>query len=303
MPDTVIIQNPQSGSGDHANAVRDRAELVGYALERTENAGDALSLSREAAEAGVSTIVAAGGDGTVNEVVRGIDQAEAFADVTLGVLPLGTGNNFAEQIGITDLDGAFAVLEDGDRRRIDLGRADDRLFVNSCVAGLTANSSSETSSDMKNRIGTLAYVITTLRSMSDFESLPLTIDGAESESGTSAWTGEALSVLVGNGRRFTTEGGEQANMEDGRFDVTVIKDAPALDLMGDRVVERLFGRDSPHIDRFQTSSLTITIDTPETIRFSLDGEIIQRKRLSLDIQPRTLAVAVGDAYDPSPDEK
>lgn len=303
MPDTVIIQNPQSGSGDHADAVRDRAELVGYALERTENAGDALSLSREAAEAGVSTIVAAGGDGTVNEVVRGIDQAEAFADVTLGVLPLGTGNNFAEQIGITDLDGAFAVLEDGDRRRIDLGRADDRLFVNSCVAGLTANSSSETSSDMKNRIGTLAYVITTLRSMSDFESLPLTIDGAESESGTSAWTGEALSVLVGNGRRFTTEGGEQANMEDGRFDVTVIKDAPALDLMGDRVVERLFGRDSPHIDRFQTSSLTITIDTPETIRFSLDGEIIQRKRLSLDIQPRTLAVAVGDAYDPSPDEK
>ena len=303
MPDTVIIQNPQSGSGDHADAVRDRAELVGYALERTENAGDALSLSREAAEAGVSTIVAAGGDGTVNEVVHGIDQAEAFADVTLGVLPLGTGNNFAEQIGITDLDGAFAVLEDGDRRRIDLGRADDRLFVNSCVAGLTANSSSETSSDMKNRIGTLAYVITTLRSMSDFESLPLTIDGAESESGTSAWTGEALSVLVGNGRRFTTEGGEQANMEDGRFDVTVIKDAPALDLMGDRVVERLFGRGSPHIDRFQTSSLTITIDTPETIRFSLDGEIIQRKRLSLDIQPRTLAVAVGDAYDPSPDEK
>lgn len=302
MPDTVIIQNPQSGSGDHANAVQDRAELSGYALERTEKAGDAISLSRQAAEAGFSTIVAAGGDGTVNEVIRGIDQAGAFDDVALGVLPVGTGNNFAEQIGVTDLDGAFAVIEDGDRRRIDLGRANDRPFVNSCVAGLTANSSSETPVDMKNRIGTLAYVITTLRSMSDFESLPLTIDSAEGEPGTTAWTGEALSVLVGNGRRFTTDGGGQANMEDGRFDVAVIKDAAALDLMSDSVIERLFGRDSPHIDRFQASSLMITIHTPDTIRFSLDGEIIQRGELALSVQPRTLAVAVGDAYDPAPDQ-
>jgi YegS/Rv2252/BmrU family lipid kinase len=299
MSGTILIQNPQSGSGDHADAVRDRAELLGYALERTEEAGDAITLAQEAAETGFSTIVAAGGDGTVNEVVRGIDRAGAFDDVTLGVLPLGTGNNFAGQIGVTDLNTAFEVLDDGSRRRIDLGRANDRLFVNSCVAGLTADSSSETSADMKNRIGVLAYVITTLRSVSEFESLPLTIDS--DESGTEPWAGEALSVLVGNGRRFTTEGSSQANMEDGLFDVAVIKDASALDLMGDRVLERLFGQDSAHIDRFQTSSLTITIHTPDTIKFSLDGEIIQRRELSLDIRPRTLTVAVGDAYDPDPD--
>jgi YegS/Rv2252/BmrU family lipid kinase len=301
MTDTVIIQNPQSGSGDHADAVRERAALLGYTLERTEEAGDAISLTQEAVEAGFSTIVAAGGDGTVNEVVRGIDRAGAFDDVTFGLLPLGTGNNFAKQIGITDLDAAFAVLEDGDRRRIDLGRADDRLFVNSCVAGLTANSSSETSAAMKNRIGTLAYVITTLRSVSDFESLPLTIESSDSETGPTTWSGDALSVLVGNGRRFTTEGDSQANMEDGLFDVTVIKDAAALDLMGDRIVEQLLGQDSEHIDRFQTSSLTITVHTPETIRFSLDGEIIQYGELSLDVRPRTLRVAVGDTYDPNPD--
>ncbi len=301
MSNTIIIQNPQSGTGAHSEAVRDRAEILGYTLKLTENAGDAISLTREAAEAGFSTIVAAGGDGTVNEVVRGIDQADALEDVTFGILPLGTGNNFAEQIGITDLDAAFSVLKGGDRRRIDLGRANDRLFVNSCVAGLTANSSSETSADMKNRMGTLAYVITTLRSLSDFDSLPLTIDSHKTRPGTVAWSGKALSVLVGNGRRFTTEGGCQANMEDGLFDVAVIKDADTLDLMGDRIVERLFGRDSAHIDRFQTSSLTITVDTPETIRFSLDGEIIQYNQLSLDVCPRSLAVAVGDTYNPTPD--
>ncbi|WP_138005303.1 diacylglycerol/lipid kinase family protein [Halalkalirubrum salinum] len=301
MSNTIIIQNPQSGTGDHVDAVQDRAELLGYTIKRTENAGDAILLTQEAAEAGFDTIVAAGGDGTVNEVVRGIYQAEAFADVTFGVVPVGTGNNFAEQLGITDLDAAFSVLKKSDHRRIDLGRANDRLFVNSCVAGLTANSSSETSADMKNRMGTLAYVITALRSISDFDSLPITIDSCKTKPGTRAWSGKALSVLVGNGRRFTTAGDSQANMEDGLFDVAVIKDADTLDLMSDRIVERLFGRDSAHIDRFQTSSLNITVHTPDTIRFSLDGEIIKYNELSLDVCPQTLTVAVGDTYDPNPD--
>lgn len=300
MADTVVIQNPKSGTGEHADAVRSRVESLGYAIEQTEEAGDTISLAHDAAERGVTTIVAAGGDGTVNEVVRGIDRADAFDDVTLGVLPLGTGNSFAEQIGCGDLDTAFSVLEDGDRRRIDLGSANERPFVNSCVAGLTADSSSETSSAMKERLGVLAYVITTLRSVSEFESPTLTID-SERGPGTADWAGEALGVLVGNGRRFTTEGSGQANMEDGMFDVAVIKDVSALDLMGDAVVERLFGRNSPHITRYQSRSLTITVHDQETIRFSLDGEIIQQGQLALHVRPRTLTVRVGDAYDPDPD--
>lgn len=301
MPETVIIENPKSGSGDHAETVRDRAESLGYALEQTEEAGDAITLAQEAAETGASTIVAAGGDGTVNEVVRGIDRAGAFDSVTLGILPLGTGNNFAEQIGIPDLDTAFAVLEDGDRRKIDLGQANDRPFVNSCVAGLTAESSDETSHDMKNRLGVLAYVITTLESLADFESLRLTVDMEEGGTETRAWTGEALCVLIGNGRRFTTHGSTQADMEDGLFEVAVIEDVSALDLMSDAIVDELFGEDSTHIVRSKTPSLTITSREPESIRFSLDGEIIQQQELTLSIRSKTLRVAVGDDYEPTPD--
>jgi YegS/Rv2252/BmrU family lipid kinase len=176
MPQKLIIHNPGSGSGDHGESVRRRADELGYILEQSETAGDAVTLAAEAAEAGFSTVVAGGGDGTVNEVVQGIDRAGALEDVELGILPLGTGNNFAEQIGVPDLDTAFAVLEDGDRRRIDLGYASDRPFVNSCVAGLTAESSSETPSEMKRQLGVLAYVLTTLRTVSDFESLRLTVD-------------------------------------------------------------------------------------------------------------------------------
>lgn len=69
MSETVIVYNPQSGSGAHADTVAARAKLSGYAVERTEGAGDAITLAREAAEAGYSTIVAGGGDGTVNGVV------------------------------------------------------------------------------------------------------------------------------------------------------------------------------------------------------------------------------------------
>lgn len=301
MPETVVIHNPNSGSGDHAETVRSRTDLLGYALERTESAGDAVSLAAEAADAGASTVVAAGGDGTVNEVVRGLDRAGALDDVAFGVLPLGTGNNFAEQIGLGDLDTAFDALERGERRRIDLGQADDRPFVNSCVAGLTAESSGETSAELKSRFGVLAYVITTLRTVSDFESLRLTIDSEGHDAAETAWVGDALGVLVGNGRRFTTEGSVQADMEDGRFDVAVVTDVSALDLMSDRVVERLFGRDSTRIVRSQASSLTITVHDPDAVGFSLDGELVRRRTLSLETRPRALTVAVGDAYEPHPD--
>ncbi|WP_418279805.1 diacylglycerol/lipid kinase family protein [Halorubrum sp. DTA98] len=300
MADTVIIYNPQSGSGSHADEVESRADLSGYTIERSERAGDVLTLTREAVEAGYSTIVAGGGDGTVNEVVQGIDRADAFDDVTLGILPLGTGNNFAKQIGITDLETAYTALDDGVQRTIDLGMATDRPFVNSCVGGLTATSSDETSGELKSRIGGLAYVLTTLRTVTDFEPLELTIDNEASDGGTPAWSGEAFCVMVGNGRQFAADGTTQANMEDGLFEVVIVRDVPAIDLMSDTVLERLFGQDSAHIDRFQAASLEIMSHSSEPVRFSLDGEIIQRRDLTLDVRPNTLRLVVGEGYDPTP---
>ncbi|WP_418285272.1 diacylglycerol/lipid kinase family protein [Halorubrum sp. DTA46] len=300
MTRTVIIYNPQSGSGSHADQVGARADLCGYALERSEQAGEVVTLTREAVEAGYSTVVAGGGDGTVNEVVQGIDQADAFDDVTLGVLPLGTGNNFAKQIGITDLETAFTALDNDVRRTIDIGMATDRPFVNSCVAGLTATSSSETSGELKSRIGELAYVLTTLRTVSDFEPLELTIDNEVSDGETPTWSGEALCVMVGNGRQFAADGTTQANMEDGLFEVAIITNVPAIDLMSDTVLERLFGQDSAHIERFQAASLDIVSHSSDPVRFSLDGEIIQQRDLALDVRPNTLGLVVGEGYDSAP---
>jgi diacylglycerol kinase family enzyme len=71
--------------------------------------------------------------------------------------------------------------------------------------------------------------------------------------------------------------------------------------MGDAIVERLLGRDSDDVVRFASAAMSIRNHDPKSVRFSLDGEIIQRRELSLEVQPRALTVAVGEGYDPDPE--
>jgi len=301
-PETVVIVNPNSGDANHADAVRSRTELLGYDYRETEGAGDAVTFAREAAESGADTVVAAGGDGTVNEVLRGVDEADGLDRVTFGVVPAGTGNNFAGNVGVESIEHAFDVLEDGRRRRIDLGRTDESLFVNSCVAGLTAEASGDTSSDMKSQFGVLAYAVSTLREVADFEALPLSVDAYGPDGETTAWEGDALLVLVGNARRFVPGDETQAAVEDGEFEVTVVEDVSTLDVMGEAVASGLFAHDSEHVRRFRAPSLEITLRESDEIRFSLDGEILTRHSLALGTDPGAVEVAVGDSYLPDPGE-
>jgi len=175
--------------------------------------------------------------------------------------------------------------------------------VNSCVAGLTAESSGDTSDEMKERLGVLAYVVTTLRSLREFESLPLTVDIYEEGRETTAWEGDALTVLVGNARRFVPGEDSQANVEDGLFEVTVVEDVSKVDLMSDAVAGTLFGRDSKYVTRFRAPALDISLQRAESTRFSLDGEIIEDRELTLYTDPGTVEVAVGEGYDPDPEAR
>lgn len=295
-----MILNPTSGEGGHAERIRDLATSQGFAVHETREAGDAVVLAREAAEDGVTLLAAAGGDGTVNEVVRGIDDAGALDRVTLGVIPAGTGNNFAGNIGVPDIGHAFRVLADGERRRIDLGTADGRLFVNSCVGGLTADASARTSSELKSRLGVLAYVLTTLQTATSFDTLPLSVRTRDGRQDTTAWSGEAICVLVGNARRFPAHGSSQANVEDGLHDVTIIERMPPADLLKEAAANRLFERGTPHITRLRTAALEIAVETDEPADFSFDGEMGSYRTLQVGVRPRALAVLVGEDYEPTP---
>ncbi|RDI69777.1 diacylglycerol/lipid kinase family protein [Halopelagius longus] len=294
-----IVLNPVSGTGDHGEEVRSLAAERGYAVRETEEAGDAMALAEEAAEEGVSRVAACGGDGTVHEVVRGLDRADALDEVTFGVVPGGTGNNFAGNIGVRSVEHAFEVLETGERRRIDLGVADGEPFVNSCIAGLTSKTSSETSPELKERVGTLAYVITGIQQAATFDPLHVAIDietGPEMDPKT--WEGDALCLLVGNARHFPRGG--QANVEDGLFDVTIVEEMPTPEMLTEAAAQRLFGRETEHVTQLTAERLEITHQQGESVEFSLDGEISAHRRLNLSVRPRELTVAVGPEYEPLP---
>ncbi|WP_458209663.1 diacylglycerol/lipid kinase family protein [Haladaptatus sp. NG-SE-30] len=294
----VVVLNPVSGNGDHAQRVRTLAAEHDFTVLESREEGHAIDLARHAAESGVSTVAAAGGDGTINEVVRGLVDADALDAVTFGVVPTGTGNNFAGNVGVTGIEQAFEVLENGERRRIDLGTTNEQVFINSCVGGLTADASSETDSEQKERLGVFAYVVNTLRLMADFEGLPLSIEA--STEGEVSWSGEAIFILVGNGRRFPAEGRTQANMEDGLLDVTIIEQMPATNLVGEAAVRRLFGTETENVTSLQTPTLDVEVERDDPVQFSLDGEMAGWEEQTLGVWPRALELCVGSDYEPRP---
>jgi YegS/Rv2252/BmrU family lipid kinase len=296
----VVVFNPVSGDDDHRDEVRSLAADYDCTVLETKEEGDGIAFAKQAVDGGASLVAAAGGDGTINEVVRGLDEADALDSVTFAVVPTGTGNNFAGNIGVTSIEQSFEVLDAGERRRIDLGTANDRVFINSCVGGITADASGDTDSEQKARLGIFAYVVNTIQVMTDYEGLPLTIE--TSRDGEVSWSGDAAFVLVGNGRRFPVKGKEQANMEDGLLDVTIIEQMPAPGLVGEATIQRLFGRDSERVTRLKAPTIDIDIHDDEPVGFSLDGEMDEWDHLTLGVEPTVLELCVGPGYDPLPEE-
>jgi YegS/Rv2252/BmrU family lipid kinase len=293
---TVVIRNPRSGDGKRTQQAAKIARSRGYEVVDSSGGQQTVDLAAEAAQR-AETVVACGGDGTLNKTVQGVLRADQLDDVSLAVIPAGTGNDFADNIGIRGIEHAFRVIESGEERRLDLGMANGQPFLNSCVGGLTAESSSRTSRELKRRLGVLAYVLTTLSTMRTFEGLELKISvGSDAEP---VWTGSALMVLVGNGRRFPGEGMRQANMEDGLVNVVIMEDAPTMDYLSKGAADTLLRRGASHLTRLKSAHLTVRV-TGVPVQFSLDGEMFETTTLSVDSQPGALRFLVGPSYDPDP---
>jgi diacylglycerol kinase family enzyme len=152
---------------------------------------------------------------------------------------------------------------------------------------------------MKRKFGVVAYVMTTLRTASSFEGLRCTVSTTGSGDESNQWTGEAVCVLVGNGRKFPNDGGTQADMTDGLFDVTIVEDVPAIDLFENAVVQRFLESNASYTTRLQLSNLEIRPLEPDPVGFSLDGEMIHANTLSLDVEPRAVRLVGGVGFDPA----
>lgn len=297
-PTRVVVRNPNSGDGKRTKRAKTIATNRGWEVLDSTGSDHTAELAADAAGR-ADTVVACGGDGTLNKTIQGVADAGKLDDVSLGVLPAGTGNDFADNVGIHGIDHAVRVIESGARRRLDLGMANDRLFVNSCVGGLTAASSARTSPGMKRRLGVVAYVLTTLSMARNYQAMALHVSvGPDRQP---RWSGDALMVLVGNGRRFPGERMRQANMEDGMVNVVIIKDAPTIDYLSKGAANKLLRRTASHLTRIKSSHLHITHDG-DPVQFSLDGEMIQTTELTIDCRSGAMEFCVGSTYDSEPED-
>lgn len=298
MTEHRIILNPTSGTAAPIDEIRRVALDREYHIEETEHEGHAIELGKDAVSDGVDRLAVAGGDGTINEVVRGLVEANGLGEVTLGVIPAGTENLLATNLGIRGVEHGFEVLESGEQRQIDIGIAGDELFVTSCIAGLPADASVAASGELKQRFGSFAFVIAGVQQVAEFDGLHLDVSAISGRE-VVTWTGTALCVLIGNARRFVKQGG-QANIEDGLFDVVIIEEMPTRNIVAELVAHRVLGRETEHVFHVQARQLEINGQDDDAIDFSLDGELNTYERLEAHTRPHALTVRVGPEYEPDP---
>jgi diacylglycerol kinase (ATP) len=299
----LIIANPAAGGGSAKGVIPeivrrlDEANLV-FQLQLTECPGHAIELAEEGSLAGFDIIVAAGGDGTVNEVINGLIKAEQHgaSPVAMGVLSIGRGNDFAHGMGIPyALDEAFRVLVEDHRRSIDLGRVtggkypQGRYFGNCVGVGFDAITTIEVSK-LPRLGGFLSFLIAVLKTIFLYHRGPL----VQIKFGDQTLTQNVLLISVMNGRRLG--GGfwmaPNAESDDGFFDLCIAKEVSQWRIF---TLIPHFLRGSQDTQKEITTGLAarIIINALEgKLPAQCDGEIISVDGQSLEVGllPRRLEI-------------
>ena len=293
---TCVIFNP-AARGDKARHFRRHLDAIATrgALKATAAPGDARRLAAEAVADGFELIVAAGGDGTVNEVLNGIgDLPDGFARARLGVLPLGTVNVFAREIGLPlRIERAWETLQPGREMRIDLpcveflanGGRRRQYFVQLAGAGLDARAVELVTWPLKKKLGPLAYIIAGVKALrSRLPKITARVDGQNV-------AGEL--ILVGNGRFYggPLEIFPGADLHDGLLEVCVLPRANWLTLF--RCIPGLVARQrlpAKAVTRFQAAGFELTSDHPAS--FELDGEWAGHLPVTFSVARERLRVVV-----------
>ncbi|WP_328530425.1 YegS/Rv2252/BmrU family lipid kinase [Nocardioides sp. NBC_00368] len=285
----ALLANPTAGRG-HADktlgAVTERLSASGALVEHLigDDAEHALELARKAVAEGVDTVVTLGGDGMVHVAV----QALAETEVSLGVIPLGTGNDFARALGIPTNDplAAAEVVVGNEPRRIDLGRSGDTWFATVLAAGFDA-AVNERANAMRWPHGDLRYTLAALSVIRSWTPVPyrLEIDGVVREQ-------EAMLLAIANtesyggGLRIAAE----CDPADGLLDAILIKPVSRLEFLrvfpGVRQAKHLT---HPAFERIRARR--ITASAPGVIAYS-DGERLGPLPLEVECVPSALGVLV-----------
>ena len=252
-------------------------------IRTTQGPGDAEAQAERAVEQGFGTIVAAGGDGTINEVVNGIGSS----GVALGILPMGTVNVLAMELGIPfNLVSAWKVVRNGKIRHIDEATANGHIFVQMAGGGLDAQIIARNNRQIKQVLGPLSYLLTATQvAVQRPPRLHVTSDDHPTVHGSF--------VLVGNGRLY---GGPfpvftHADMQDGLLDVCVFKYMNYLHLM--RYFRGMvFGSLSRFSDVTYFKAKHVLVEANREVPMEADGELAGHSPVEFTVKRRKLRVLV-----------
>jgi diacylglycerol kinase (ATP) len=292
MGKICVILNPSAGSIRDLDSVVQRIVRLPQAeIRLTTKAGSAARFARTAIRKGCKIIVAAGGDGTLNEVINGI--GEHGDAVRVGLLPLGTGNDFARSIGLpTELAAALEVIRAGATRAIDLVRVtsdDVRYFVNVSAGGFSGLVDEKLTRKMKKTWGPLAYLRSAAAALPDLRAYRTTLafDNAES------LVLDLYNVVVANGRYVAggTLIAPEAAIDDGMLDIILIqkRSVGELALLGAQVA--LGTHLSSDVIVFRRAA-KLTVNSKPGMWFNVDGELVGNEPARFEILPRALRFVV-----------
>ena len=288
MEKTCIILNPTAGS------VRDLDEVVaGFRrlpdakIRLTGRRGSAARFAATAIRQGYDIIIAAGGDGTLNEVINGI--GKNVKKVRVGLIPLGTGNDFARTIGVpTDLEAAIDLIAAGKTRAVDLVRVTSdevRYFVNVSAGGFSGLVDEKLSRQMKKTWGPLAYLRGAAAALSELHSYKTTLAFDNWESVRL----DLYNVVVANGRYVGggTMIAPKASIDDGLLDVVLIRRRPAPELALLAAQVALGTHLSSHAIVFRRAA-KLTVNSRPPMFFNADGELVGNAPARFEILPGAL---------------
>lgn len=298
-----LIVNPVAANGAvgrNWTRVRDflQAEDASFDAVLTEEPGHATRLARQALDDGYRTIVAVGGDGTVNEVLNGlVEEGSVDPEVTLGIIPCGTGADFSRTIGIPrDYAGACRHLLCLETRLVDLGRITclregrevERYFINVAGLGFDGEVAELANRSPKVLGGTITYLACLFTSLVTYrnKNVELSFDGQHAR-------GRVNSVVVCNGRYLG--GGmfmaPDASFDDGIFDVVILGNLNKLEVVAN--LPRVYkGTHLTHPKVSLCHAREVHVEARERMFLQADGELIGEAPATFQIVPRALRVLV-----------
>ncbi|UDJ84164.1 lipid kinase YegS [Kosakonia oryzae] len=284
IPGSLLILNGKSAGDETLRAAIAllRDEGMDIQVRVTWEKGDAGRYVKEAQQLGVDTVIAGGGDGTINEVATALVNCTGDNIPALGILPLGTANDFATSAGIPDtLEKALQLAIVGKAVAVDIARVNDKTcFINMATGGFGTRITTETPEKLKAALGGVSYLIHGLLRLDKLKADRCEIRGEDFQ-----WQGDALVIGIGNGRQ--AGGGQQlcpqALINDGLLHLRIFTGEELLPALLTTLTQP---DDNPHI--IDGKSAWFEVSAPHEITFNLDGEPLSGEHFRIEVLPNAL---------------